>query len=399
MNLFVIISVLAAVSVCMAFSQRPRKYKYADVCLSGDGSSYRGFVSKSSNGRKCLRWSSVKHAWSDINGIGRHNYCRNPDQRLKPWCYVQKRGGTKREYCDIPRCLKPTVKPTIKPTTKPTTTSPPPVDTVRTCGERSERRINKIVGGSFTPIESHPWVAALYHNRGTFLCGGSLISPCWVLTAAHCFSEVENTKLQHMSVYLGKSAINETDATREQSFIVDKLVIHEDYDESNYNNDIALLKIKSTSGACAVKTPSVRTVCLPPLYTRLPPGITFSIAGFGKQKYDSPAFSQLLKQADVRMLSRTECKREPLYKDFVTKNMICAASPDWSIDACTGDSGGPLVYEASGRMFLFGVVSWGDGCAAVNKPGVYTQVTNYNKWIAAKTGLPEYTKGVMYPNK
>lgn len=56
-----------------------------------------------------------------------------------------------------------------------------------TCGETSERRANKIVGGSFTPIESHPWLAAIFLRREGFLCGGSLISPCWVATAAHCF--------------------------------------------------------------------------------------------------------------------------------------------------------------------------------------------------------------------
>lgn len=59
----------------------------------------------------------------------------------------------------------------------------------RTCGERSVQRLHKIVGGSFTPVESHPWVAALFHQRTGFLCGGSLIAPCWVLTAAHCFSD------------------------------------------------------------------------------------------------------------------------------------------------------------------------------------------------------------------
>lgn len=157
-----------------------------------------------------------------------------------------------------------------------------------TCGETSERRANKIVGGSFTPIESHPWLAAIYLRREGFLCGGSLISPCWVATAAHCFIAgwdttltlpplvsyahglvthvrvcaiwcsclcewhmlclafflfclgfcSNSTDVRDLTVYLGKTAINDTDPEREQTLTVDKLILHPKYDSENFNNDI-----------------------------------------------------------------------------------------------------------------------------------------------------------------
>ncbi|XP_029305572.1 plasminogen activator, urokinase a [Cottoperca gobio] len=391
MNLSVILAVLAAFSLDVAFSKRwsPRSQKDTkrEMCLSGDGSSYRGFDSESAYGRRCLNWNRFRIPSGASKGLGDHNYCRNPDQSLMPWCRVRKGRRTVREFCNIPRCSKPTVTP------------PPAVDTDLTCGEKSKRRLHKIVGGSFTPIESQPWVAALFHQRHGFLCGGSLIAPCWVLTAAHCFADGDGTNIQRLSVYLGKNAINDTDAAREQKFTVEKLIIHQKYNESSFNNDIALLKIKSRNGGCAVRSASVRTVCLPPSRTQLPAGFECSIAGFGKETYASWHYSQHLKEAEVKLLSQTDCTRKLYYGDRITDNMFCAASPDWSTDACKGDSGGPMVCEVSGRMFLFGVVSWGEECASRNKPGVYTQVANYNNWIAVETRLPKYTKGSMYPIK
>ncbi|KAM9365877.1 plasminogen activator, urokinase a [Pholidichthys leucotaenia] len=390
MKLLVIITIFVAFSLDAAFS-RPKKRK--EMCRFGDGSSYRGSADRSAIGHRCLKWNRVTKHWMAFPGIGNHNYCRNPDQSLMPWCYVQKGRRPVREYCSIARCPTPPAKPTT-PSVKPT----PSVDTELTCGERSVRRMNKIVGGSFTPVESQPWVAAIFHRRYGFLCGGSLISPCWVLTAAHCFSDGDATSIRHLSVYLGKTAINDTDAVREQSFSVEKLIIHQKYNDLNFDNDIALVKI-TKNGSCAVKSASVRTVCLPPLHTKLPVGFPCSIAGFGKESSGSFRYSQLLKQAEVKLISVSDCTSEIHYGSRITENMICARSPDWSTDACKGDSGGPLVCEASGLMFLFGVVSWGEGCAQKNKPGVYTQVTNYNTWIAAETGLSEYTKGLMYPQK
>lgn len=130
------------------------------------------------------------------------------------------------------------------------------------------------------------------------------------------------TDTRDLSVYLGKTAINETDADKEQSFTVDKLIIHKDYDDFYINNDIgvhnctvcmrtngkikgcggascagliavfvfkflALLKIKSRNGGCAVKSASARVVCLPPLHTQLPAGFQCSIAGFGLESYST----------------------------------------------------------------------------------------------------------------
>ncbi|XP_010743494.3 tissue-type plasminogen activator [Larimichthys crocea] len=398
MKLLVIAALLAALSVDVAFSRKKswsrknlslKSQETTELnCLSGDGSSYRGSVSKSARNRRCLNWSWFSEPQGASKGLGNHNYCRNPDQSLKPWCRVQRGKRIVREFCHIPTCSTPTAKPLTA------------VDTELTCGQRSERRLNKIVGGSFTPIESQPWIAAIFLQKGKrFNCGGSLISPCWVVTAAHCFPDGNETNIEQLSVYLGKTNIKEEDAEKEQRFTVEKLIIHQEYKDGNFNHDIALLKIRSKNGECAMKSASARTVCLPPLHTQLPAGFQCSIAGFGMERQMAWHFSNSLKQTNVKLISQADCKSESYYGDLITKNMFCAGSPDWSTDACSGDSGGPLVCEVSGRMFLFGVVSWGDGCARENKPGVYTQVTNYNKWIAENAGLSKFTSGIMYPMK
>lgn len=244
-----------------------------------------------------------------------------------------------------------------------------------------------------SPIESQPWMASLYQisrrNRKEhfFQCGASLISPCWVLTAAHCFPDSEFPEAKDYEVILGKSHLDEGNEYREQKFLVEKIISHKDYSDKTgaLNNDIALVKIRSESGQCASMTNYVQTVCLPPANLKLKDGTQCEIAGFGKETYDSHRFSQTLKSTSVQLISQDICQSPDYYGKQINNNMLCAGDPEWKADACKGDSGGPLICQQNGKMVLYGIISWGEECAKKNRPGVYTRVTNYMQWIQDNT--------------
>ncbi|XP_051927745.1 plasminogen activator, urokinase b isoform X1 [Hippocampus zosterae] len=374
-------------------------------CYEGVGIYYRGFRSQSESGRRCEPWDAdirLRYLSLDVYG-GRHNYCRNVRFKRRPWCHVWKEQHLVWEYCDIPRCASsqslvlamttaaPQTTPPLPPTTQPPRTTPPAV--TNTCGRRSRRKQMRIVGGSVAPVESHPWVAAiLWRGRSkdvVFRCGGSLISSCWVMTAAHCFPDGSRVNERRFLVSLGKSALNQSDAL-EQKFRVDKIILHPDFNNElgNYDNDIALLKLKSKKdGRCARDSVGVRRVCLPGEGHQVPVGFPCEIAGYGKEKHGLWYHSQFLRQARVNLLAADVCGADDYYGDKITSNMLCAGRDDWTQDACEGDSGGPLVCQVDGRFVAVGVVSWGEGCARERRPGVYTKVHNYRQWIRQHTGV------------
>nr|ANG60438.1 plasminogen activator urokinase [Castor fiber] len=350
------------------------------TCYEGNGHSYRGKANTNTKGRPCLAWNSPAvlkktyhaHRHDALHlGLGKHNYCRNPDNQRWPWCYVQIGRMQFAQECMVHDCSVGK-RPSF-----------PPEEEFQ-CGQKALRPRFKIIGGEFTTIESQPWFAAIYrmHQGGsvTYVCGGSLISPCWVVSATHCF--INHPQKEDYIVYLGRSNLN-SKTPGEMKFEVEQLILHENYsaDSLAHHNDIALLKIRSSLGQCAQPSRSIQTICLPPKLNDAHFGTSCEITGFGKENPADYLYPEQLKMTVVKLVSHKECQQPHYYGSEVTTKMLCAADPQWEKDSCQGDSGGPLVCSTNGRMTLTGIVSWGSGCALKDKPGVYTRVSYFLNWI------------------
>lgn len=125
---------------------------------------------------------------------------------------------------------------------------------------------------------------------------------------------------------------------------------------------------------------------------------------FNEFTFSAP--SNTLRAAEVPLMSRETCNQPIVYNSSITEGMFCAGFLDEHTDACDGDSGGPLACTEGGNIIkysllnflmnpfcvsdsetLFGIISWGDHCGGVNKPGVYVKVDHYIDWIGQKMKL------------
>uniref|UniRef100_A0A480RH73 Plasminogen activator n=1 Tax=Sus scrofa TaxID=9823 RepID=A0A480RH73_PIG len=292
------------------FCSTPACTKEKEECYTGKGLDYRGTRSLTMSGAFCLPWNSlvlmgkIYTAWNSnaqTLGLGKHNYCRNPDGDTQPWCHVLKDHKLTWEYCDLPQCV--------------------------TCGLRQYKEPQfRIKGGLYADITSHPWQAAIFvKNRRSpgerFLCGGILISSCWVLSAAHCFQE--RFPPHHVRVVLGRT-YRLVPGEEEQAFEVEKYIVHKEFNDDTYDNDIALLQLKSDSLTCAQESDAVRTVCLPEADLQLPDWTECELSGYGKHEASSPFYSERLKEAHVRLYPSSRCTSKHLFNKTITNNMLCA---------------------------------------------------------------------------
>ncbi|XP_046599054.1 transmembrane protease serine 9 [Neodiprion lecontei] len=238
----------------------------------------------------------------------------------------------------------------------------------------------RIVGGEATTIEEHPYqVSIIYNNE--HVCGGSLISSRWILTAAHCIDGLTTSLL---NVRAG-STYRSSGGTLITS--ISSVIIHEYYDEDSYDYDVGLMQLTS---ALALST-TVATVTLPSSSYTIDIGTQCTVAGWGKTSYGG-TLSETLLYLTVPIVSQTSCSATYIYRNTVTDQMICAGYTTGTMDTCQGDSGGPLVYNG----IQVGIVSWGAECATVGYPGVYTRVSAIREWITKRASI--YNAVTMYLN-
>uniref|UniRef100_A0A8C1JEV1 Suppression of tumorigenicity 14b n=1 Tax=Cyprinus carpio TaxID=7962 RepID=A0A8C1JEV1_CYPCA len=250
------------------------------------------------------------------------------------------------------------------------------------CGTKPYKS-SRIVGGKDSNEGEWPWQVSLHMNTQGHVCGASVISNRWLVTAAHCVQDNEKFKYSQpdqWEVYLG--LLNQGETSKSTLKRVKRIISHPHYDHLSYDNDIALMELDSP----VTLSQNIWPICLPEATHDFPAGKSVWITGWGKQREEVDAVAAVLQKAEVRIINTTVCSR--LMDDGITPRMICAGVLSGGVDACQGDSGGPMTStESNGRMFLAGVVSWGDGCGRRNRPGIYTRVTEYRSWIRQMTGV------------
>lgn len=222
----------------------------------------------------------------------------------------------------------------------------------------------RILGGARTPVGDAQWAIALTDADGQQFCGGALVSPTKVITAAHCTVDQrsgEDRDIANLRAVGGRADLNTEQGTVSEIAGVWR---HPGYRDFSDGDDVAVLTLRTPMPQQPVPLVGADD------QTPYQPGTEGRVYGWGRTSESGPA-SQTLNAVDIPVTDNAECERA--YSNFDGRAMYCAGVPEGGRDACAGDSGGPFV--ADGR--LIGVVSFGTGCGRPHTPGVYTRLATY----------------------
>jgi secreted trypsin-like serine protease len=223
-----------------------------------------------------------------------------------------------------------------------------------------------IVGGSTTTTSAYPFVMQITDASQNQFCGGTLVAPTKVVTAAHCMAGETTGSVR---VVGGRTYLNGTDGTVAR---VSRIWVHPDYTDVTDGDDVAVLTLASSMPYAPAKYVSASDTSV---YAA---GTSARVLGWGTTRENGGSSNQL-RTATVPVVSDTDCGGS-YGSDYVASDMVCAGLPSGGVDTCQGDSGGPLLVGG----VLAGITSWGEGCARAGYPGVYSRLTTFSDLVTAQ---------------
>jgi secreted trypsin-like serine protease len=255
----------------------------------------------------------------------------------------------------------------------------------------NHQRSLRIIGGKATSAGIYSWMVSIKYKDSPSICGGSLIHPYWVLTAAHCMDGYKNGSppLNGDDVFVIVGLHQQSDLDTGERIEVAQVIQHQLWNVNDPNSpfDIALLQLKQPSTQSPVN-----------LFNsddgQIAPGTLATVLGWGFISDDKDsAGPDELQEVDLAVVTNRTCQVAYQREHYILNSMLCAGYAEGKKDACPGDSGGPLVTLIDDKWTQIGIVSSGgkkDGpmCGGPDSYGIYTRVSSYLDFILKYVPLP-----------